>query len=62
MYHPCSLIRRRIMLVYRTLLILGLLLVPGAAAADCIYNGKPYAEGSRVGPLVCEGGRWVKRQ
>jgi hypothetical protein len=48
--------------VYRTLLVLGLLLVPGVAAADCIYNGKQYAEGSRVGPLVCEGGRWVKRQ
>jgi hypothetical protein len=48
------------MFTCRAVLILGLLLVPTVAAADCQY-GKDYAEGSRVGPLVCEGGRWVKR-
>ena len=41
--------------------LVGLLLFPGVAAADCIYNGKQYPEGSRVANLVCEGGRWVKR-
>jgi hypothetical protein len=49
------------MFTCRAVLILGLLLVPTVAAADCQYNGKDYAEGSRVGPLVCEGGRWVRR-
>jgi len=49
------------MLTCRAILVLSLLLVPTVAAADCVYNGKNYAEGSRVGPLVCESGRWVKR-
>ena len=49
------------MLGCRVILVLGLFLMPAVTAADCVYNGKSYAEGSRVGPLVCEGGRWVKR-
>jgi hypothetical protein len=49
------------MLTSRAVLVLSLFLVPTVAAADCVYNGKRYAEGSRVGPLVCEGGRWAKR-
>jgi hypothetical protein len=49
------------MLAFRILVTVSLLLIPTFAAADCLYNGKKYAEGSRVGPLVCEGGRWVKR-
>jgi hypothetical protein len=49
------------MLVCRALFTLSLLLMPTFAAADCLYNGKQYAEGSQVGPLVCEGSRWVKR-
>ena len=49
------------MLTCRAILVLSLLLIPTVAAADCVYNGKNYAEGSRGGPLVCEGGRWVKR-
>jgi hypothetical protein len=49
------------MLIFRAVLALSLLLVPTVAFADCVYNGKDYAEGSRVGPLVCEGGHWVKR-
>jgi hypothetical protein len=48
------------MLACRAVLFLSLLLVPTVAAANCVYNGKEYAEGSRIGPLVCEGGRWVK--
>ena len=49
------------MLSLRVLFAVGLLLIPTLAKADCTYNGKQYAEGSRVGPLVCENGRWVKR-
>jgi hypothetical protein len=49
------------MLACRALFALSLVLLPAFAAADCLYNGQQYAEGSRVGPLVCEGGRWVKR-
>jgi|307.fasta_scaffold322410_2 hypothetical protein len=49
------------MIMLRAALVLGLLLVPSLAAADCLYNGKHYAEGSRIGVLVCEGGRWTKR-
>lgn len=49
------------MLACRVLLAASLLLIPTFAAADCFYNGRQYAEGERVGPLVCEGGRWVRR-
>ncbi len=49
------------MLGCRAILVLSLILAPTIAAADCVYNGKNYAEGTRVGPLVCESGRWVKR-
>jgi hypothetical protein len=49
------------MTILRAVLVLGLLLVPTLAAADCLYNGKKYAEGSRIGVLVCEGGRWTKQ-
>jgi hypothetical protein len=49
------------MLIYRAALVFCLLLVPTSAAADCLYNGRQYAEGSRVGGLTCENGRWVRR-
>ena len=29
--------------------------------AECKSGGKTYDEGDRVGPLVCERGRWVRR-
>ena len=35
--------------------------VASPALADCVYNGKTVPEGTRVGPLVCENGRWVER-
>mgnify|MGYP006281584969 CR=1 FL=1 len=31
------------------------------ALADCTYNGRVVAEGTRIGSLVCENGRWVKK-
>jgi hypothetical protein len=38
-----------------------LLTFPTVAVANCYYQGKEYAEGSRIGVLVCENGRWVPR-
>jgi len=40
-------------------LLIAFFLMPTCALADCIYNGKQYPEGSRVGSLVCQQGRWV---
>lgn len=34
---------------------------PGVALADCYRNGKRVAEGTRIGPMVCVGSRWVYR-
>ena len=36
-----------------------LALVAGAAAADCVYKGRTFPEGARIGGLVCENGQWV---
>jgi len=47
------------MLIRRLVLALCLLLIPTVAAADCLFNGKQYPEGARVGTLVCQGGKWV---
>ena len=30
------------------------------AYADCVYDGKTYVSGSRVGPLVCVNGKWKR--
>jgi hypothetical protein len=49
------------LLIHRVILAFCLFLVPTLAAADCLYDGKQYAEGSRIGVLVCEGGHWVRR-
>jgi hypothetical protein len=49
------------MLVVRLILLFCLLLLPTVAAADCMHGGKRYAEGSRLGLLVCEKSRWVVR-
>lgn len=31
------------------------------AFADCYRNGKRVEDGTRVGPMVCEDGKWVYR-
>ena len=49
------------MLVHRVILAIGLILVPALASANCLYDGKEYAEGTKIGVLVCENGRWVRR-
>lgn len=34
----------------------------GTAAADCLYNGRQYPEGTVVGDRVCTAGGWVQRR
>jgi hypothetical protein len=41
--------------------LLMFLMMPVQAMADCLYNGKRVPEGTRIGPLVCEHGRWVPK-
>ena len=38
------------------------LIIAAQARADCFFNGKKVPEGTRVGPLVCDNGRWVEKQ
>jgi hypothetical protein len=48
----------RIAVVITILLALSL---PTQALADCYRNGKRVADGTRVGPMVCEDSKWVYR-
>ena len=41
--------------------VLAVLLGAGPALADCTYNGKSVREGTRVGVLVCQNGKWVEK-
>ena len=50
------------MLILRVALLFCSLLLPTVATADCIHNGQRYAEGSRVGLLVCENSKWVVKE
>lgn len=43
------------------LAVLMILIGSSQAVADCVFNGKPVPEGKRVGPLVCENGKWVEK-
>jgi hypothetical protein len=38
-----------------------LVTISSVAAADCIYQGQPYPNGTAIGPLVCTKGKWVMR-
>lgn len=44
--------------------VMGLLLMSGPVAAECVYHGVPYSEGARVcmhrTMFMCRGERWVK--
>jgi hypothetical protein len=42
--------------------VLVVLLGTGPVLADCYYNGKQVPEGTRVGVLVCENGKWVEKR
>lgn len=43
------------------ILLIGIVLLPAVAAADCYYNGERVPEGTRVGAMVCENGQWEYR-
>jgi hypothetical protein len=48
----------------RQLIVIGGLLVllsTTQALADCYHNGRLVPEGTRIGPIVCENGKWVPR-
>ena len=43
-------------------MLLGSAVLIGAtmpAAADCIYNGHSYSEGTKIGDRTCRNGSWV---
>lgn len=41
--------------------ILAALILVESVAADCLYNGKSYPEGTVMGPYICRDKKWVKR-
>jgi hypothetical protein len=43
------------------LLLVAALLAATPVLADCTYSGQSYPEGTRIGVLVCENGKWVVR-
>jgi hypothetical protein len=42
--------------------VFAVLLGTGPVLADCFHNGKQVPEGTRVGVLVCENGKWVEKR
>ena len=42
--------------------ILLIMLGVGPVLADCYHNGKQVPEGTRIGTLVCENGKWVQKR
>lgn len=38
-----------------------ILFTAGAALANCVYEGRTYPEGTRIGVFVCEKGNWVRQ-
>lgn len=42
--------------------VLVFLMGVGPVLADCYNNGQRVAEGTRVGVLVCENGKWVEKR
>jgi hypothetical protein len=45
-----------------TIGVIVFLLGAGPVLADCYHNGKPVPEGTRIGVLVCENGKWVEKR
>jgi hypothetical protein len=45
-----------------TIGVLVFLLPVRPGVADCYYNGRRVAEGTRIGVLVCENGRWMEKR
>lgn len=44
-----------------TLVFLAVFAMATVAIADCYYRGIRVPEGTRIGPMVCQGGQWVYR-
>ncbi len=44
-----------------TPLLITIVLFSSTANASCSQGGRTYTDGERVGPFVCESGRWVRR-
>jgi hypothetical protein len=55
-----SLIYREMVMVRVVVFVLGLMFA-NVLFADCQSGGKTYPEGKRVGPYVCESGKWVRK-
>ncbi len=43
----------------KTVFIITLLLGATFSSADCVYEGKSYPEGTKIGPYVCSDGKWI---
>jgi len=41
--------------------LVALVTISSVAAADCIYQGQSYPQGTVIGPFVCTNGQWVTR-
>ena len=47
--------------MFRIIIVTLLMAISGALYADCTSDGQTYPEGKRVGPYVCEGGKWIRK-
>jgi len=45
-----------------TIAVLLFLFGVGPVLADCYHNGQQVPEGTRIGTLVCENGKWVQKR
>jgi len=43
----------------KIVLVTAFLLMTSISSADCIYEGKAYSEGTKIGPYICTNGEWV---
>jgi len=48
-------------IMFRIISGIVLLLIVSTSYADCKSGDKVYPEGKRVGPYVCEDGKWVRK-
>ncbi len=44
---------------FKIMFVVSFLLIASSSSADCIYDGKSYSEGSKIGPYVCINGEWI---
>ncbi len=41
--------------------LIAIVLFSSQANASCSQGGRTYTDGERVGPFVCDSGKWVRR-